>query len=222
MQKNIVLAVFAVIILGLFGYIMFNGDTAKSLSSAEAKSVAEKFINENLLQPGVTANISDVVKANGMYKLSLTLPDGSQVDTYLTKDGELFFPEAMNIAEITAQIAANSSANQNSNMQVQMETITEGSGDQVVEAGNNITVDYTGTLEDGTEFDSSIGKEPFTFTIGQGAVIQGWDQGLLGMKVGEERKLIIPSDLGYGPSGNGPIPPNATLIFTVKLVSINS
>lgn len=107
-------------------------------------------------------------------------------------------------------------------MQVQTEILTEGSGDQVVVAGDSITVDYTGTLEDGTQFDSSVGREPFTFIIGEGSVIPGWDQGLLGMKVGEERKLTIPSDLAYGPTGSGDtIPPNATLIFTVKLISIN-
>ena len=108
-----------------------------------------------------------------------------------------------------------------SSASLQTEILTEGTGDQLVKNGDSITVDYTGVLEDGTEFDSSVGKIPFTFIIGQGQVIQGWDQGLIGMKVGEERRLVIPSDLAYGPNGTGGIPANSTLIFTVKLISIN-
>jgi FK506-binding protein 2 len=79
-------------------------------------------------------------------------------------------------------------------------------------------------LEDGTEFDSSIGRnDPFTFTLGVGQVIKGWDQGLLEMCEGEKRKLVIPSDLGYGDRGAPPkIPGGATLIFEVELLKINS
>lgn len=81
---------------------------------------------------------------------------------------------------------------------------------------------YTGTLEDGTEFDSSLKrKEPFIFTLGRGQVIKGWDQGLLNMCEGEKRKLVIPSDLGYGDRGAPPkIGPGATLIFEVELLKI--
>ncbi|HAH04164.1 TPA: peptidylprolyl isomerase, partial [Candidatus Komeilibacteria bacterium] len=78
-------------------------------------------------------------------------------------------------------------------MNLQIETLQEGSGEAIVQSGDAITVDYTGTLEDGTKFDSSLDRgEPYTFTIGQGAVIPGWEQGLLGMKVGEKRKLTVP------------------------------
>ncbi len=79
-------------------------------------------------------------------------------------------------------------------------------------------------MEDGTEFDSSIGRnDPFTFTLGVGQVIKGWDQGLLEMCEGEKRKLVIPSDLGYGDRGAPPkIPGGATLIFEVELLKINS
>jgi peptidylprolyl isomerase len=81
---------------------------------------------------------------------------------------------------------------------------------------------YVGTLENGTKFDSSRDRNtPFEFTLGTGQVIQGWEQGILGMKTGEIRKLIIPSELGYGASGQGPIPPNSTLIFEVELLRIN-
>lgn len=88
--------------------------------------------------------------------------------------------------------------------------------------GDVLNMHYTGKLEDGTEFDSSISRDkPFTFTLGKGQVIKGWDQGLLGMCEGEKRKLVIPADLGYGDRGAPPkIPGGATLIFEVELLSI--
>lgn len=103
-----------------------------------------------------------------------------------------------------------------------IKTTKEGTGDRVVKSGDTIAVHYTGTLIDGTKFDSSVDRgTPFTFTIGTGQVIAGWDEGLLGMKVGEKRTLTIPSDKGYGARGaGGAIPPNATLIFETELVSI--
>lgn len=90
------------------------------------------------------------------------------------------------------------------------------------ETGDTISVHYTGTLEDGTEFDSSIPRgQPFQFVLGAGQVIQGWDIGFQGMKVGGKRELKIPPELGYGPDGSPPtIPPNSTLIFEVELVDI--
>ncbi|KAI0207968.1 Peptidyl-prolyl cis-trans isomerase FKBP2 [Lamellibrachia satsuma] len=88
--------------------------------------------------------------------------------------------------------------------------------------GDVLSMHYTGKLEDGTDFDSSIPRgEPFVFTLGSGQVIKGWDQGLLGMCEGEKRKLVIPSDMGYGDRGAPPkIPGGATLVFEVELLSI--
>lgn len=88
--------------------------------------------------------------------------------------------------------------------------------------GKSIKVHYTGTLEDGTKFDSSFDRnQPFEFIFGVGQVIKGWDEGLATMKLGGKRKLIIPPDLGYGSSGAGSIPSNSTLYFDVELVSVD-
>jgi FKBP-type peptidyl-prolyl cis-trans isomerase len=106
--------------------------------------------------------------------------------------------------------------------ELKIETLEEGSGKEA-EVGDEISAHYVGKLKDGTQFDSSYTRgEPYTFVLGIGQVIDGWDQGLVGMKVGEKRKLEIPSSLGYGDLGSGIIPGGAGLIFEVELVSINN
>jgi peptidylprolyl isomerase len=87
--------------------------------------------------------------------------------------------------------------------------------------GQNVTVHYTGTLANGTKFESSVDRgQPFTFRIGTAVVIKGWDEGIITMKVGGKRKLIIPPDLAYGAAGRPGIPPNATLTFEIELLSL--
>ncbi len=104
---------------------------------------------------------------------------------------------------------------------LQYEDLVAGEG-PAAQAGNTVSVHYTGWLEDGTKFDSSVDRgTPFEFPLGGGRVIPGWDEGVAGMQVGGKRRLTIPSELGYGATGaGGVIPPNATLIFEVELLEI--
>ena len=101
------------------------------------------------------------------------------------------------------------------------ETLKPGTGDEA-KAGQRVTVHYVGTLTDGSKFDSSRDRgQGFRFTLGKGEVIQGWDKGVAGMRVGELRKLTIPAAMGYGARGFPPvIPPNATLVFEVELLAV--
>lgn len=102
-----------------------------------------------------------------------------------------------------------------------------GTGDATAASGSTLTVDYTGWLYDaskpdqkGLQFDSSIGQTAFTFTLGVGQVIKGWDQGVVGMKAGGVRRLVIPPSLAYGSTRSGSIPPNSTLLFEITLQSL--
>jgi len=129
-------------------------------------------------------------------------------------------------------LALNASATSAPSPETAPATITTASGLQYVDtvvgtgaspvAGKRVTVHYTGTLENGRKFDSSRDRgQPFTFVIGRGQVIRGWDEGVMGMQVGGQRKLIIPSALGYGSRGvPGVIPPGATLLFDVELLDV--
>ena len=102
-----------------------------------------------------------------------------------------------------------------------IEELAIGDGAEAV-SGQEVTVHYTGWLTDGTKFDSSKDRfQPFSFPLGAGYVIKGWDQGVLGMKVGGKRQLTLPAELGYGTRGaGGVIPPNATLVFEVELLQV--
>jgi peptidylprolyl isomerase len=134
-------------------------------------------------------------------------------------------PLPTNVIISTPMPQATSGANMNNVITTQdglkIQEILVGSG-QEVKNGDTVTVHYLGTLENGTKFDSSYDRStPFTTQIGVGQVIKGWDEGIVGMKVGGKRKLIIPPDLGYGQQGAGDsIPPNSTLVFEVELLGV--
>ncbi|MBX4199924.1 FKBP-type peptidyl-prolyl cis-trans isomerase [Candidatus Parcubacteria bacterium] len=116
------------------------------------------------------------------------------------------------------QVASSMEASQNPGVQVQ-DTVV-GKGD-VASPGDTVTVHYVGQLTSGKIFDSSLDRgEPFTFTLGVGQVIRGWDEGVAGMRVGGTRRLIISPEYAYGENGVGPIPPNATLVFDVQLLGV--
>jgi FKBP-type peptidyl-prolyl cis-trans isomerase FkpA len=101
-----------------------------------------------------------------------------------------------------------------------IEDLVVGTGAEA-QTGDTVSVNYTLWLEDGTEIESNVGGDPFEFTLGAGKVIKGWDQGIVGMKVGGRRRLTIPPKLAYGKAGSGDtIPPNATLTFEVELLAV--
>lgn len=104
-----------------------------------------------------------------------------------------------------------------------VEILKQGTGEGA-KSGDTVTVNYVGTLQNGTKFDSSIDRgQPFQFDLGRNSVIQGWELGVVGIKVGEKRKLTIPPELAYGSRGAGEvIPPNATLIFEIEMLIINT
>ena len=130
-------------------------------------------------------------------------------------------PENASSTESSTNTPTTSSMDQNNAVSgLQTTDVKVGTGAEAV-SGKEITVHYVGTLDDGTKFDSSRDRgTPFTFDLGAGQVIQGWDQGFAGMKVGGVRKLVIPAELGYGQNAVGSIPAGSTLHFEVELLAV--
>ncbi len=135
--------------------------------------------------------------------------------------GGIFFPPTTP-EENTGAIDMNTDNNSagGSAEALKIEDLVVGKGETAV-SGKTITVNYVGTLTNGTKFDSSYDREaPFSFTLGEGRVIQGWERGVEGMKVGGKRKLVIPPGLGYGNQPMGRIPANSTLVFEIELLKV--
>ena len=130
------------------------------------------------------------------------------------------------VALIASACGSSTSPSQNVNVAFSATDLVVGTGTTAT-VGRTVSVHYTGWLYDaskadnkGTQFDSSIGKSPFSFLLGGGQVIAGWDQGVAGMKIGGKRRLVIPPGLGYGSTTVGPIPANSTLVFDVELTFV--
>jgi len=227
MKKIILVA--GLLVLGLSGCTVGNYDVTKLkvLTPDAVKARALSFINEQLVDTQNQVTLGDVTQTSGVYEINVNLANGQSVKGYMTKDGKYFFTTGVDIDKETEAAKANPQAAPQDSVaaqdQVQIETVTEGTGDRAAQDGDTLAVLYTGKLADGTEFDSSAkhGNQPLVVTLGEHKVIAGWEQGLVGMKVGEKRTLVIPPSLGYGAEGAGSmIPPNATLTFEVELVSI--
>ena len=128
--------------------------------------------------------------------------------------------ESLNSSQTATDQAIQGAQNKYQITELKIEDTVVGTGDEAL-AGKQVTVHYTGTLTNGTKFDSSLDRgQPFTFTLGAGEVIQGWDEGVAGMKVGGKRKLTIPPEMGYGPMAISTIPANSTLLFDVELLKV--
>lgn len=150
-------------------------------------------------------------------------------ETPASYDAQPATPESAPVATPAADAAAPADAATSAPQAAAEQTLPSGTRytDLIVgtgneaQAGNVVSVHYTGTLEDGTKFDSSRDRnQPFDFPLGGGQVIKGWDEGVAGMKVGGRRSLVIPADQAYGNRQMGPIPPNSTLLFEVDLLAI--
>lgn len=145
--------------------------------------------------------------------------DGGQT-AQLTNSGVVLVGDGENVNGERATALLDAADNRGNIKKLVIDDILVGTGDEVVE-GDTVVVHYIGTLQNGQEFDNSNKRgEPFSFTVGEGRVIKGWEQGLVGMKVGGKRILVIPPDLAYGQNAIGPIPPNSTLVFAIELLEI--
>jgi FKBP-type peptidyl-prolyl cis-trans isomerase len=159
----------------------------------------------------------------GIFFLSNQKAENAQINltptTYPTQPPQALTPTTAIISQPPATNSANMDNVTTTADGLQIQDLTVGTG-QEVKSGDTVTVNYLGTLADGTKFDSSYDRnQPFTTQIGVGQVIKGWDEGIVGMKVGGKRKLTIPPSLGYGDQATGSIPPNSTLVFEVELIS---
>jgi len=187
----------------------------------------EKKSNKEIINNLILIIVAVVVLSGAFYFLTNVLKNNNEVKKENTNteqnSGNTNNEEQKPVEQKNTTTENNKNNNEQKVDQLKIETIKEGTGTTVTKAGDIISVHYTGTLTNGTKFDSSLDRgTPFEFHLGAGQVIKGWDQGLLGMKVGEKRKLTIPSNMAYGEAGagGGLIPPNATLIFEVELLAI--
>lgn len=172
----------------------------------------------------IGGGISVVSMALALYLIQVNtnlavLPNESQL-AQLPESGIIVVGDGPNVTQERADALYDAVDPAGNFKSMVIDDITKGTGAEV-KAGDTVSVHYVGTLQDGTEFDSSKKRgQTFDFTVGGGQVIKGWDQGLVGMQVGGQRILVIPPDMAYGKDGIGPIPGDATLVFSIELVAI--
>ncbi len=176
--------------------------------------IAPSAVNANSLDSAIQADIRGIEANNVVNTYELDPEDPNPTLFAMAKDKSKKENSTLGgpLETTTPQVKASG---------LSITDLAIGSGAEA-KSGNQVSVNYKGMLENGKEFDSSYGRGPFSFPLGAGRVIKGWDEGVEGMKVGGKRKLIIPPDLGYGSrgAGGGVIPPNATLIFEVELLDV--
>jgi len=168
---------------------------------------------------GITASICAMIL--GLYLITLDSNIVAGVDGPSQVASAPQGLEVVDSSEATLRNALTNSVSSNGKLQTLVATdVRFGIGEGVV-SGDTVVVHYIGTLQDGFEFDNSNKRgTPFTFTVGEGKVIKGWEEGIIGMKVGGTRILVIPPHLGYGEDGFGPIPGNAALVFSIEILEI--
>lgn len=168
---------------------------------------------------GLSASVIFMVLALFLIQNKTNLFGGGQ-SASIGDDSVIMVGKEGDIIRNREQALFDASDGKSSLTRIVIEDIKEGTGEPAKE-GDTVTVHYAGTLQDGTEFDNSKKRgETFVFTIGAGKVIKGWEEGLIGMKVGGQRVLVIPPEKAYGNQALGPIPPNSTLIFVIDLFAI--
>jgi len=150
----------------------------------------------------------------------LTVADQVSQLAQLPQSGVVVVGDGEDVNSERTSALMNAADNRGNIKKLVIDDIKVGTGDVVV-FGSKVSVHYIGTLPNGQEFDNSNKRgTPFSFTVGEGRVIKGWEEGLMGMKAGGQRILVIPPELAYGDSGVGPIPPKATLVFAIDLISV--
>ena len=170
----------------------------------------------------IGGGISILAMAAALYltqvQTNLALNDNMSQLASVSESGTVVVDQATNTSRVDAITDSVDRSGNLTNMVIEDVKVGEG---EMVKEGDTVSVHYIGTLQDGTEFDNSKKRgAPFEFKVGASEVIKGWDEGLVGMKVGGQRILVIPPDKAYGENGIGPIPGNATLVFAIELLEI--
>lgn len=169
---------------------------------------------------GIAISIGALVLALFLIRVETTNDNLALSDTN-SQSGAVFVADSENQSAAVADAVIEAANGSGDIQRLIIDDVIIGDGDGVF-SGSTVTVHYIGTLQNGQQFDNSYLKgSPFSFTIGEGKVIKGWEQGVVGMREGGQRILVIPPELAYGSDGFGPIPSNATLVFAIELLSVD-